>query len=152
MIIVYLKMLNYGKFIFHGHLGALPCLRLQYSTSKQKIEKQPKLASDILKYLENDSEYKNLICKLPKSLIKKYKSPESMYLINKKTANNIVNTIRNHLDEKSPIIEVNPGLGFLSEEILKNGHNHLYLYETSNHFSEYIKVGIFVYILENIIS
>ncbi|KAJ2953334.1 hypothetical protein O0L34_g924 [Tuta absoluta] len=71
--------------------------------------------------------------KLPKALLRKYKTPESMYLINRKTAKGIAKVIQSHLDG-SPVVEVNPGLGFLSEELLRVHKNHHYLYETSSHF------------------
>ncbi|CAH2045312.1 unnamed protein product, partial [Iphiclides podalirius] len=44
-----------------------------------------------------------------------------------------------HLDDESPIVEVNPGFGFLTQELLNNTHYQLHLYETSNNFSQYIK-------------
>ncbi|XP_013170932.1 PREDICTED: dimethyladenosine transferase 2, mitochondrial [Papilio xuthus] len=115
------------------------CLRLWYSTSKEKVEKQPKLAADVLKYLENDSDYSKIIEKLPRPLLRKYKTPESMYLINTTTAKEIAETVRNHINEESPIVEVNPGLGFLSKELLQCTKNHLYLYETSSHFTQHLE-------------
>lgn len=117
-------------------------LRLCYSTGKEKLEKQPKLASDVLKYLENDSDYSKIIEKLPRSLLRKYKTPESMYLINTKTAREIAETIRNHVNEESPVVEVNPGLGYLSKELLQCTKNHIYLYETSSHFSPHLEVSM----------
>ncbi|CAG4953924.1 unnamed protein product [Parnassius apollo] len=116
----------------------LPYSRL-YATSKPKIEKEPKLSADVINYLENDSQYKHLIEKLPKSLLRKYKTPESMYLINKKTAKEIAKSVVSYLDEDSPLVEINPGFGLLSEELLKYHTKHLYLYETSAHFSQYFQ-------------
>ncbi|KPJ18212.1 Dimethyladenosine transferase 2, mitochondrial [Papilio machaon] len=115
------------------------CLRLWYSTSKEKVEKQPKLAADVLKYLENDSDYSKIIEKLPRFLLRKYKTPESMYLINTKTAKEIAATVGSYINEESPVVEVNPGLGFLSKELLKCTKNHLYLYETSSHFTQHLE-------------
>ncbi|KAG6450023.1 hypothetical protein O3G_MSEX006358 [Manduca sexta] len=61
-----------------------------------------------------------------------------MYLINRGTAKTIADTIKDYLTEESPIVEVNPGLGFLSEELLKCQNNHIYMYEISHHFTQYI--------------
>ncbi|PZC80878.1 hypothetical protein B5X24_HaOG213865 [Helicoverpa armigera] len=61
-----------------------------------------------------------------------------MYIINKKTANEIVNTIKNRINNDSPLIEVNPGFGFLSEELLQCQNNPIYMYEMSSQFTTHI--------------
>ncbi|XP_026314917.1 dimethyladenosine transferase 2, mitochondrial isoform X2 [Hyposmocoma kahamanoa] len=80
-------------------------LRLRHKLNKQNDAKEsPKLAADVVNYLNSFPEYEGLIKQLPKSLLKKYKNPESMYLINKKTAKEIAKTIKSSLD-KSPVVE-----------------------------------------------
>ncbi|XP_068619021.1 dimethyladenosine transferase 2, mitochondrial [Battus philenor] len=114
-------------------------LRLWFSTNKHNVDKKGKVATDVMNYLENDAESKKLVKKLPTFLLRKYKTPESMYLINSKTAKEIAKAIKSSLGEDCPIIEVNPGIGFLSKELLQCKNNHIYLYESSNHFSPHIK-------------
>ncbi|XP_049877700.1 dimethyladenosine transferase 2, mitochondrial [Pectinophora gossypiella] len=113
-------------------------LRLRHKL-KQPAEKPAiKAAADVVKYLESIPEYEEIKDKLPKSLLRKYKAPESMYLINRQTAKEIANAVQNHLDD-SPVVEVNPGLGFLSEELLKRHKSHHYIYETSSHFTPFLE-------------
>ncbi|XP_012544415.2 dimethyladenosine transferase 2, mitochondrial isoform X2 [Bombyx mandarina] len=89
-------------------------IRMRHKLNKLS-EKQPKLAEDVLKFLNSSPEYNGLKEQLPTSLLRKYKAPES-----------------------SPLIEVNPGLGILTENILKCQNNKIYLFEQSNHFSPYL--------------
>lgn len=118
-------------------------LRLRHKLNKQNDEnKSLKLAADVVNYLESSPEYEGLIKQLPKSLLKKYKSPESMYLINKKTAKEIAKTIKRSLD-KSPVVEVNPGVGILSEELLKVHSGPHFIYESSTHFTPHLSVSNF---------
>lgn len=117
-------------------------LRLQHKQAKTKHEKPPpKAAVDVLNYIENSSEYVDVKDRLPSSLLRKYKTPESMYLINKSTAKVIAQTVKKHMNEYSPMVEVNPGLGLLSMELLQCNKNQLYMYETSNHFTQYLNVS-----------
>ncbi|XP_047033927.1 dimethyladenosine transferase 2, mitochondrial isoform X1 [Helicoverpa zea] len=114
-------------------------LRLCHKTNRQQKEKPlPKLATDVVNYINSTPDYKDIKDKVPNALLKKYKSPESMYIINKKTANEIVNTIKNRINNDSPLIEVNPGFGFLSEELLQCQNNPIYMYEMSSQFSTHI--------------
>lgn len=118
------------------------CVRLRHKTNKQTAEKPaPKVASDVVNYLESSPEYHGLIDKLPKTLLRKYKAPESMYLINKNTASNIAKAVKSKLVGDAPVVEVNPGLGFLTQELLKSDIKHIYLYESSNHFDAVLKVS-----------
>lgn len=118
-------------------------LRLSQKTSRQPKEKPPpKLATDVVNYINSTPEYSDIANKIPNSLLRKYKTPESMYLINKKTAKEIVKTIKDSINNDSPLIEVNPGFGYLSEELLRCQKNPIYMYEMSNQFSSHLCVSI----------
>lgn len=118
-------------------------LRLRHKVNKQNDEKNsPKLATDVVNYLKSSPEYDGLLEQLPKFLLKKYKNPESMYLINNKTAKEIAKTIENHLDN-SPVVEVNPGLGLLSKELLQVHSGQHFFYESSSHFLPHLIVSNF---------
>ncbi|XP_032521507.2 dimethyladenosine transferase 2, mitochondrial [Danaus plexippus] len=112
-------------------------LRWRQKLNKQQKEEKPsKVAADVMKYLESHEEYKNIINVLPKTLLKKYKTPETMYLINRKTAVDMSQTIFKYLDKDAPVIEVNPGFGYITEEFLKHRKTPIYLYENFHYFKE----------------
>lgn len=119
-------------------------LRLCHKTSKKQAKEKPppKLATDVVNYLESVPDYENIKDKVPRSLLRKYKTPESMYLINRKTAKHIANNIKDNVSVGSPIIEVNPGFGFLTEELLECQSNPIFMYELSNQFSFHLSVSI----------
>lgn len=120
-------------------------LRLRHKASSQNDESESRIAvSDVEKFIDSSPEYYQLKGKLPKSLLKKFKTPESMYLINNKTAQLITKAIIGHLNNASPLIEVNPGLGILTKELLQCQKNHIYTYETLNHFAPYLQVSMIV--------
>ncbi|XP_063367717.1 dimethyladenosine transferase 2, mitochondrial [Cydia amplana] len=115
-------------------------VRLRHKLNKAKEEKPPpKVAQDVMNYIENTPEYAGIRNQIPKFLLRKYKAPESMYLINEGTAKEIVQAVKKNLIIHSPIVEVNPGLGILSKELLQCQKTHLYMYESSSHFSQYLK-------------
>lgn len=118
------------------------CLRLTHKTKRQPKEKPPpKVSADVVNYINSTPEYNDIRDKVPNALLKKYKTPESMYLINKKTAKAIVNTIRDRINNNSPLIEVNPGFGFLSEELLQSQKCPIYMYEMASQFSTHLSVS-----------
>lgn len=102
--------------------------------SKPEVKEKLLETSDVIKYLESSPDYEEIKDKVPRPLLRKYKAPENMYIINKKTAKEIVNTIKDKINSTSPIIEVNPGFGFITEELLKYYNNSIYMYETYNQF------------------
>lgn len=122
-------------------------LRLMHKVNRENKEKEPpKVASDVINYLQSSAENRELIDRLPKTLLRKYKTPESMYLINRNTAKVISKTIKDHLDTNSPLIEVNPGLGLLSQELLECQSGHIYMYESLNSFSSNLNVSVYTLI------
>lgn len=117
--------------------------RLRTKVSPRNNEKEPpKAVSDVEKFIDSSPEYFQIKDKLPKSLLKKFKSPESMYLINKQTAKHITKALESHLDKDCSIIEVNPGLGILTNELLQCQKNRIYIYESLNHFTPYLQVSL----------
>lgn len=95
-------------------------IRLRHKLNKAKDEKPPpKVAQDVMNYIENTPEYAGIKNQIPKFLLRKYKAPESMYLINEGTAKEIVQAVEKNLIIHSPIVEVNPGLGILTKELLQ---------------------------------
>lgn len=136
------KILRNARFSERNHLNG--SLRLCHKIGKQTKEKPPpKLAADVVNYVNSLPEYNNIKDKIPRTLLRKYKTPESMYLINQKSAKEIVDTIQKHISDDSPLIEVNPGFGFLSEELLKCQTKPIYMYEMSSQFASNLTVSYF---------
>lgn len=141
-----------NTFIHHSCLslrkaGFLTFFRLQHKVitddnSNEKI----KVAPDVINFLENNPAYTNIKTQIPKFLLRKYKTPEIMYLINENSAQHIAEILKNNVDSNSPIVEVNPGFCFLTKEILKWHKEKIYLYETSNNFIDSINVSLFIFI------
>ncbi|XP_013184211.2 dimethyladenosine transferase 2, mitochondrial [Amyelois transitella] len=114
--------------------------RLQHKRHIENEKIVPALAQDVLKYLDSFPEYMLLKDQLPKSLLRKYKSPENMYLINKDTAGEIVTVMKEYIDKDCPVVEVNPGFCFMSQELLNQVPNHIYMYEMSHHFAPHLNL------------
>lgn len=115
-------------------------VRLCHKMNKIHEKQETKVSQEVINYLESSPEYKNIINIVPKSLLRKYKAPETMYLINENTARNITETLKKYIEKDAPVVEVNPGPGLLTQELLQCQKKKLYLYETSNHFAQLLKV------------
>lgn len=113
-------------------------VRLPHKLSS-KADNERKVSAEVVNFLENNAEYSSLKDKIPKMLLRKYKTPESMYLINKTTAKHIAATIKEYLKPNSDIVEVNPGFCILTEELLKIHKGKIYLYESSIYFNKFLE-------------
>lgn len=141
----------YRRSLFYGLLAKrkdhlLFSLRIRHKASPQNSEKESQSLSDVEKFMDSLPEYQQIKNKLPKSLLKKYKTPESMYLINNKTAKIIAKAIEGYINTDLPLIEVNPGLGILTEELLQCQKNHIFIYEALNHFAPNLQVSEIAYL------
>lgn len=139
MFTIAIRELRFSIKVNHIHKTSV---RLRHKLKENAEKKDLKLATDVLNYVENTPEICEMKDKLPKSLFRKYKTPESMYLINQNTAKIIAKSVTKHISTTSPIVEVNPGLGILSKELLHHLSNHIYMFELSNHFSQHIGVSM----------
>ncbi|CAH2094591.1 unnamed protein product [Euphydryas editha] len=114
-------------------------VRLCHKINTNYAKQGTKVSQDVISYLESSPEYKNVIDIVPKSLLRKYKAPETMYLINRNTAKDITDILKKYINKDAPVVEVNPGLGYLTQELLQCQKNRIYLYETSNHFVQFLR-------------
>ncbi|CAF4911308.1 unnamed protein product [Pieris macdunnoughi] len=110
--------------------------RHKINNQSEEPDENTKVAQGLMNYLNSNKEYNDVVPHLPRMLLKKYKTPETMYLINRKTAKDISTIITRNFEKEAPIVEVNPGLGFLTEEILRNQNNPVYLYESTKFFQK----------------
>ncbi|XP_026480269.1 dimethyladenosine transferase 2, mitochondrial-like [Ctenocephalides felis] len=106
----------------------------------KKKEKTPeKSKTNVLIHLENDANFQEIKDQIPEKLFKYRRvAPEGLYLINKDTAYDILFAILPYLQTssagESSLIEVNPGLGLLTDLLLNNWSREITLYEPNTQF------------------
>ncbi|KAL1513105.1 hypothetical protein ABEB36_002567 [Hypothenemus hampei] len=78
---------------------------------------------------------------IPNDIMKKkpYKAPEYVYLICPDIARKVANHILNHTGPNQIIAETNPGLGLITQVLLKEGVSNLRLYELNHGFHNYLQ-------------
>lgn len=103
--------------------------------------KSSKHANEICVYFNSKDCLKNKLPVLPsRLLLKRVKSPEGLYLIDSDIADEIFDLIRSDLlSTDSHIIEVNPGLGLITQKLLAAKIQKLRLFETDQHFVSLLK-------------
>lgn len=129
----------------------LKCIKIdaiKYGTAATKITDQAALKEDenqsgnkpvrlsrskeLFKYLESQKGNYDIESLASPYLLKIHKIvPESLYLVSSSTANSIVNLIGDKLKGNIPVVEVNPGFGILTKELLNYGITDLCLFESS---------------------
>ncbi|XP_076234919.1 mitochondrial transcription factor B2 isoform X2 [Calliopsis andreniformis] len=93
--------------------------------SKREVDK-------FYKFLETDAELRNSI---PKKYLKTTTQSLNSYLINREGAKKFVSLIKDDLLQNlTNVVEVNPGLGLLTKELLKAGVPFINLYEKDSVF------------------
>lgn len=100
-----------------------------------------KHTNEISVYLNSKECLKNKLPVIPsRLLVRRVKSPESLYLIDSDIADEIFYLIRSDLlSTDSHIIEVNPGLGLITQKLLATEIQKLRLFETEQHFVSLLK-------------
>lgn len=119
------------KFVYSTHVEIKA---INSSTEPDDPPPAQKVPKDIQKYFdaENKSEMLDLIPL--KYLKKKQKPSEHLYLTDKTVAGTIASHVRKRCTT-SIVVEVNPGMGMLTEELLKfNNLQKLYLCESNECF------------------
>lgn len=98
-----------------------------------------KISKDIQKYFENEEKINFMNIIPEKYLKKKQKIPDHFYLTDSTVAQTIANHVKKHSTTQT-FVEVNPGLGILTKELLKNDNlKQLFLYETNDGFIKNLK-------------
>ncbi|KAH0568524.1 dimethyladenosine transferase 2, mitochondrial [Cotesia glomerata] len=78
--------------------------------------------------------------RIPQICLSKVQSPKLLYLLNKNTAKDLASIIANDIIKSNvPVVEVNSGPGFLTEELLKAGVPRIYMNEKYEEFHWYLE-------------
>lgn len=78
--------------------------------------------------------------RIPQVCLSKVQSPKLLYLLNKNTAKDLASMIANDIIQSNvPVVEVNSGPGFLTEELLKAGVPQIYMNEKHEEFHWYLE-------------
>lgn len=111
------------------------------STSSVNHKSKEKFSKDILEYLNSKDYLKSVLCCLPQKLLKRKKfNPDALYTVDRDVAKKLVDVIAlDVVKGGAPVFEVNPGLGFISRELLAAGVQRLLLCEHSLAFSQQLK-------------
>jgi hypothetical protein len=125
-----------------SRLEELSKIPLKNTSKSPKVEKPEKtLNKDIKKYFENKMR-SEVLSTYPVSLIKKkWSFPTGFYVTCKKTGREIADILLQDLPEHRPILEANPGNGLITNHLLKNCNNDLFLYEPETFFHDYVEVS-----------
>lgn len=96
------------------------------STTKRKPRKtkppETRVLEELKKHFDStaEPELKAMIATYPETLLrKKHKSPEHMYIANPEGAKAILPHILNGYKSNVPFVEVNPGIGLLTKQLLQ---------------------------------
>lgn len=123
--------------------------KTEKSEEKPAEIKPSKISPEILSYLESCSDYADIKEKIPKQFLKKHRTSEMLYLVNKNTAKEIVETVKSSLGNNEPIVEVNPGLGLLSKELLIQTTCPIYMYENTQCFAQTDLILVSILVLQH---
>lgn len=89
-------------------------------------------SKELFKYLESQKGSYDIESLASPYLLKIHQVvPESLYLVSSSTAKSIVNLIGDKLKGNIPVVEVNPGIGCLTKELLNYGITDISLFESS---------------------
>uniref|UniRef100_A0A182QP86 rRNA adenine N(6)-methyltransferase n=1 Tax=Anopheles farauti TaxID=69004 RepID=A0A182QP86_9DIPT len=102
---------------------------------------EPIISKDILEYFQTTRDMDASVLKLfPASILRKSSlNTERFYVANRATANQIADVITQDLPPNRLLVEVNPGPGLLTEQILQRNVQNLRLYETDASFEAQLR-------------
>lgn len=125
--------------------------KISNETTKEKSKtktatEKPKSKSSALEQLEKEPYFQEVKDLIPESIFKPRKTGgHALYLINKDTAYEMLFPILPYLQTpsagESTLIEINPGLGYLTDLLLNNWSREITLYESNAKFYKAIQVN-----------
>lgn len=159
MILKNIVQLNVRSKVFNlKHLRNLSTkLKENHEDSEKKTKKRVKptefkLSKDIQEYY-NTPEKQEVLRKFPEKLLRrKIKTPEHLYVANPNTAKLISSYLVQDIAKDKPFVEINPGLGFLTKEILERTENKIMLFEANESFTGNLKVQELLLFKSDLIS
>lgn len=114
---------------------------------RKKMAKAAEPGSVVNKEMRNHFERsarKDILTTFPESLLKskpKSRTPTGFYQTCKKTARTIFDELQKDLPEDRPVLESNPGNGYLTQHLIQSLKNDLYLYEQDSYFYPQVAVS-----------
>jgi len=72
---------------------------------------------------------------------KRGKTPDNFYIASNIAASTIANSLKKDLPADKLIMEVNPGIGLLTEKLITETNNDLFLYEAHEHLFDKLAVS-----------
>ena len=108
---------------------------------KRNLKTESKISQEFLEYFgEKDKE---LIFKSypEKILRRKFKSPDHLYLADRESAKKISKIIAYDNISNKTIVEINPGIGLLTNELIERTESKLILYELYDKFLPHLNVS-----------
>lgn len=116
-------------------------VQLDHDNQQKQQPKKRKVPQDIKEQFFKSDELKTIVNKFPeKFLRKKYKVPGQLYIAHPSAAQCIAPHLTAGIPTDMPVIEVNPGLGLLTQELIDHGLSNLRLYESAKEFLPILEV------------
>lgn len=121
------------------------------SIRKKKISETNNVPDYIKKFFASDKERK-IIEKFPYKLLKKKPSPKRLYLAHPEAQKIISEHIKKSLCKDDTILEVNPGPGVLTGELIKNDSLKMILIESMDEFVKHLEVNFILFYFKSSIE
>lgn len=114
------------------------CMKIIAAKVQTPAHKKSELPqSQIVKYFEND-QFPETLDQFPPSLLRRKVSSDSIYLTNRQWANVVVKHL-GHMEQNVPILELNPGVGILTKELLANTNANIHCLESQRLFKTHME-------------
>jgi dimethyladenosine transferase 2 len=107
---------------------------------KRSKSTEMRISKDIQEHFRTPEQV-DILRKFPEKLLrKKIKTPEHLYIADPNTAKIISKYLIQDVVKEKPFLEINPGLGLLTKELLDNTENKILLFEAEEKFAASMKV------------
>lgn len=121
---------------------SLDILKLRRKKSKDVVSEPRAAVKSVLTYFDVP-ERRHVLKRFPEELIKRKKNvSDGFYIACDDTARTIADALMKDLPPDRTLIEVNPGLGLVTEHLINETPNKLMLYEPISHFRPHLNVSI----------
>lgn len=141
-----LKSLNQLRSFRHA-----VCFHRTYVAESRRIRKwekknpaEQKISKEIQAYF-GESSNEDVLKYFPDKLLKrKLRPPEGLYIATEDCARTVADILKKDLRPDQPILEVNPGMGVLSNKLIKETENDLLLFEPTEALNLNLEVKLLI--------
>ncbi|GAB0092805.1 rRNA adenine N(6)-methyltransferase [Sergentomyia squamirostris] len=106
---------------------------------KVKSAENDAIPENIIEYFKSKHQSAQLEGFPSDYLIKKQQTPDHLYIVDESVAKTVAGIVCKNSQDDSPIVEINPGLGILTQELLKVSKQKIHLYEVDNEFNGFLE-------------